>query len=337
MAFNPDLVGTQARRKRCSEWLARWDYMSVEDFQAGVEDLPQLDALTIDRIRGIMQYIFWGILYSTGLSVFYTRYYKLIVVDMAFDANPEMLMRTPRLPAYRDPVHPCEYFALFWMLEDQLFTEDRDIKLRGGSFSGSFADMMAANPTTYVPTIPEFGRCPTPARGGGEKGGQGVQRGGGRDTGHGGRDGGRQGRGTIMPRLGPPMVASVEGSAPKPRDYDCEFCHNRHATNSCWYVEFHWEAIACVTDDTYWDREIAPNLWERGKKSLSAFHTSDGSLLEVTEEQDACRTERGFQMKKARKRKAGGGGGGSYDGDEGDNGPPPDGGVDDEGDNAPPP
>ena len=30
-----------------------------------------------------------------------------------FGSNPELLLRTPSLPAKRDSVHPCEYFTLF--------------------------------------------------------------------------------------------------------------------------------------------------------------------------------------------------------------------------------
>ena len=111
---------------------------------------------------------------------------------------------------------------------------------------------MVATPTIYVPTIPGFRRCPTPARGGGSGAGRGIIRGGGRDGGRGGRDGGRQGKGTIFSRIGPSVVASAEGSAPAKTYYECPYCHNNHGpTGVCWYIDFHWEAIACVTDDSF--------------------------------------------------------------------------------------
>ena len=78
-----------------------------------------------------------------------------------------------------------------------MFEENRMMRLEGGNFDGTLADMLAANPQQYTPAPPGYAKfTPAPRRGGG---GREVPRGGGRDGAQGSRGrGGRDGDGKEM-------------------------------------------------------------------------------------------------------------------------------------------
>ena len=152
-------------------------------------------------------------------------------------------MRTPDHPDEIKCVFPCEYFALFYKLEDAMVEEDRLVRLQGGHFNGTLANLLMKSPDIYIPCPPGYDRIQSATPGGGRK----VTRGNKVEAAPGGRGhnaqagggGGRQNKPSILDRVGLP-VAAVGGRAA--HKWDCPFCHKTHGGGDCWYLD--WQSLA---------------------------------------------------------------------------------------------
>ena len=138
-------------------------------------------------------------------------------------------MRTPDLPEQHKLVFPCEYFALFYKLEELMLEEDKLMRAQGGHFDGTLANLLLQSPDIYIPCPPGYARVQSANPGGGRK----VSRGNKVETAPGGRGhnahaggaGGRQNKPSVLDRVGPPLAAGKEKAA---HSWDCPFCHKTH-------------------------------------------------------------------------------------------------------------